>query len=102
MIPNKSQHQQGAAPLVSIHVPKGTPSVTYPRIFRVSCLDESKKKAKKEGTSSKIGLCYYCRKEEMNLQTCSLRKDVRYCSKEYQKDHWPVHKIVCTELGKVV
>jgi len=40
-------------------------------------------------------LCGYCAKLA-NL-ACSVCKEVRYCNKKCQKDHWPKHKTRCVK-----
>ena len=39
--------------------------------------------------------CHNCFKTKTDMLKCSLCLKVRYCSKECQKIHWPLHKAEC-------
>ena len=43
--------------------------------------------------------CTWC--HEPALQKCSTCKSVRYCTRECQVAHWPVHKLQCNVRGDV-
>ena len=42
----------------------------------------------------KILICSNC-KSDQNLQFCSKCRQVRYCSRSCQQNHWKVHKVFC-------
>ena len=40
-------------------------------------------------------VCNYCHKTAPKMKWCSNCNFIKYCSKECQVAHWPVHKIIC-------
>lgn len=46
-------------------------------------------------------MCNNCQKRPDTLLKCSSCKSVEYCSRECQKAHWPVHKVVCKQTQRV-
>jgi len=43
--------------------------------------------------------CAICEKTGVsNLFACSACKGLFYCSKEHQKEHWPLHKSICSKI----
>jgi hypothetical protein len=53
-------------------------------------IDTNSKKKKKN-------TCLFCLKEVEGLQGCSRCGTARYCGKECQLKHWPVHKNICQD-----
>lgn len=50
-------------------------------------------------TSKSLRLCALCSCGE-NLQVCAKCKEVYYCGKKHQKQHWPVHKNRCKLISE--
>ena len=52
-----------------------------------------------DGSSSKKkkNICLFCLKEVQGLQGCSQCGTARYCGRECQMKHWPVHKNSCRD-----
>ena len=42
-------------------------------------------------------ICLYCLNEVKGLLTCTKCRTARYCGKECQVKHWPVHKNICVD-----
>ena len=43
--------------------------------------------------------CANCSEDNSNLKLCSGCHQARYCSRECQVQHWPVHKLVCRKCS---
>ena len=54
-------------------------------------IDSSSSKKKKKN------ICLFCLKEVQGLQGCSRCGTARYCGRECQLKHWPVHKNTCQD-----
>ena len=50
-------------------------------------------------SKKKKNICLYCLKEVEGLQGCSRCGTARYCGKECQLKHWPVHKNNCQDTN---
>ena len=48
-------------------------------------------------SSKKKNTCLFCLKEVKGLQGCSRCGTARYCDRECQLKHWPVHKNSCQD-----
>ena len=48
-------------------------------------------------TKKKKNTCLFCLKEVQGLQGCSRCGTARYCDRECQLKHWPVHKNNCLD-----
>ena len=48
-------------------------------------------------SSKKKNTCLFCLKEVQGLQGCSRCGTARYCGRECQLKHWPVHKNTCQD-----
>ena len=55
-------------------------------------IDSSSTNSKK-----KKNICLFCLKEVQGLQGCSRCGTARYCDRECQLKHWPVHKNSCRD-----
>ena len=49
------------------------------------------------GSKKKKHTCLFCLKEVKGLQGCSRCGTARYCDRECQLKHWPVHKNTCLD-----
>ena len=48
-------------------------------------------------SKKKKNTCLFCLKEVQGLQGCSRCGTARYCGRECQLKHWPVHKNTCQD-----
>ena len=48
-------------------------------------------------SKKKKNTCLFCLKEVQGLQGCSRCGTARYCGRECQMKHWPVHKNTCQD-----
>ncbi len=55
---------------------------------------DPKKRARFMGRS-----CHHCFNTKSEMLRCSLCLKAHYCSKECQKIHWPLHKVICDRGG---
>ena len=44
--------------------------------------------------------CHKCFKTNPKMQKCGICLLAHYCSKECQKTHWPLHKVICRRDGE--
>jgi ankyrin repeat protein len=61
---------------------------------------QSESAAAATATATQTGVCAACGVSSfsgVNFKKCSRCKAVRYCSKDCQLSHWPVHKASCAE-----
>jgi len=54
------------------------------------------------GTAAEQRVCAFDQKPSNSLKLCSGCGEVSYCSKEHQREHWPVHKLQCKGAKKDV
>ena len=51
------------------------------------------------GVANDLPVCVKCEAVVQHLSRCSRCRQVVYCSRKCQVDHWPVHKRVCVPSG---
>jgi len=78
----------------------------YRRRIPCTCLDKKYVEVK---SITKMGICYNLQcnfldrmVERSKTMYCSRCRCVTYCSREYQKAHWPMHKIQCDKFVDII